>query len=133
MVLGSSSGRTQQNACAVLQEVCRCGSGEQGCDKATSEEISVLLDTLQAPAQSVRDAALRVRLLLPALVILLCKLITISHSYHSFIMYSELRLTHLGFVTFFWSIIQFVYAILMVRLIYLGFVSLYESVNHVIP
>lgn len=59
---GSSSGRTQQNACAVLQEVCRCGSGEVGCDKATSEEISVLLDSLQAPAQSVRDAALRVRL-----------------------------------------------------------------------
>lgn len=50
----------QQNACAVLQEVCRCGSGEPGCDTATHEEISVLLDSLQAPAQSVRDAALRV-------------------------------------------------------------------------
>lgn len=50
----------QQNACAVLQEVCRCGSGEAGCDIATHEEISVLLDSLQAPAQSVRDAALRV-------------------------------------------------------------------------
>ena len=58
---GSCSGRTQQNACVVLQEVCRCGSGEVGCDKATSAEISVLLDSLQAPAQSVRDAALRVR------------------------------------------------------------------------
>lgn len=58
-VISNSSGRTQQNACAVLQEVCRCGSGEIGCDTATPEEISVLLDTLQAPAQSVRDAALR--------------------------------------------------------------------------
>lgn len=58
-VISSCSGRTQQNACVVLQEICRCGSGELGCDKATSDEISVLLDSLQAPAQSVRDAALR--------------------------------------------------------------------------
>ncbi|XP_071537961.1 stalled ribosome sensor GCN1 [Panulirus ornatus] len=58
-VISNSSGRTQQTACAVLQEVCRCGSGELGCDTATSEEIDILLDTLQAPAQSVRDAALR--------------------------------------------------------------------------
>ncbi|KAG7170707.1 eIF-2-alpha kinase activator GCN1-like 1 [Homarus americanus] len=58
-VISESTGRTQQNACAVLQEVCRCGSGEIGCDTASPEEISVLLDTLQAPAQSVRDAALR--------------------------------------------------------------------------
>ncbi|KAK3887663.1 hypothetical protein Pcinc_008247 [Petrolisthes cinctipes] len=58
-VISKSSGRIQQNACAVLQEVCRCGSGESGCDTASLEEISVLLDSLQAPAQSVRDAALR--------------------------------------------------------------------------
>ncbi|XP_068244259.1 stalled ribosome sensor GCN1 [Palaemon carinicauda] len=58
-VISSSTGRTQQTACAVLQDVCRCGSGDIGCDIATSEEISVLLDKLQAPAVSVRDAALR--------------------------------------------------------------------------
>ncbi|KAK7073636.1 eIF-2-alpha kinase activator GCN1 [Halocaridina rubra] len=58
-VISNTSGRTQQTACAVLQEVCRCGSGEIGCDKASTEEIYVLLDKLQAPAQSVRDAALR--------------------------------------------------------------------------
>lgn len=73
MIPGSSSGRTQQNACAVLQEVCRCGSGEPGCDKATLEEICVLLDTLQAPAQSVRDAALRVKLIHTVFVISFCQ------------------------------------------------------------
>lgn len=58
-VISTSSGRTQMTACAVLEDVCRCGSGEPGTDVATPEEIEVLLDTLTAPAESVRDAALR--------------------------------------------------------------------------
>lgn len=57
---GTNSGRTQQTACTVLEEMCQCGSGDIGCDKASLEEINVLLDALQSPHQAVRDAALRV-------------------------------------------------------------------------
>ena len=62
-MLGTQEGRTQQNACAVLQDVCLCASGKSGCDRASKEEISILLNTLTAPAQSVRDASLRVCIL----------------------------------------------------------------------
>lgn len=58
---GTSSGRTQQTACAVLEEMCQCASGDIGCDKASLDEINVLLNALQVPQQAVRDAALRVR------------------------------------------------------------------------
>ncbi|XP_037791429.1 eIF-2-alpha kinase activator GCN1-like [Penaeus monodon] len=60
-VISTSSGRTQQTACAVLEEMCHCASGDIGCDKASLDEINVLLNALQTPQQAVRDAALRVR------------------------------------------------------------------------
>ncbi|ROT65240.1 Translational activator GCN1 [Penaeus vannamei] len=58
-VISTSSGRTQQTACAVLEEMCQCASGDIGCDKASLDEINVLLNALQVPQQAVRDAALR--------------------------------------------------------------------------
>lgn len=58
-VIGSNAGRTHNMACGVLCEVCACGSGGSGCHKATSHEISTLLETLTAPSSSVREAALR--------------------------------------------------------------------------
>ncbi|KAB7504018.1 eIF-2-alpha kinase activator GCN1 [Armadillidium nasatum] len=58
-IISTREGRLQQRACAVLQDVSLCASGLPGCDRASQEEISILLNTLTAPAQSVRDASLR--------------------------------------------------------------------------
>ncbi|XP_071447058.1 stalled ribosome sensor GCN1 [Hetaerina americana] len=52
-------GRVQQQAMAALLEVAASGSGQDGCARASPEEIDCLLVALQDSAAAVRDAALR--------------------------------------------------------------------------
>ena len=57
---GTASGRVQQKACGALLELAAAAAGEEGCAVAGRAELTVLLDALRSPVDSVRDAALRV-------------------------------------------------------------------------
>lgn len=58
-LISNTSGRIQSQAAACLLDVTSCLSENEGCAKATINEIDVLLDALQNPIVVVRDAALR--------------------------------------------------------------------------
>lgn len=58
-VIGQTTGRMQQAAIFALQDVARCASNtEPGSCIAQQEEIDVLLEALQSPAVSTREAAI---------------------------------------------------------------------------
>ncbi|XP_064653044.1 stalled ribosome sensor GCN1-like [Lineus longissimus] len=67
-IIGTGGGKVHQTACAVLAEVANSGSGNAGCAEAEQDEVDALLKALQAPAASVREAAL---LALQAMVLVL--------------------------------------------------------------
>lgn len=59
-VIGQTTGRMQQAAIFALQDVARCASNaEPGSCIAQQEEIDVLLEALQSPAVSSREAAIQ--------------------------------------------------------------------------
>ncbi|GBP56848.1 eIF-2-alpha kinase activator GCN1 [Eumeta japonica] len=61
---GSTTGRIQTQCTAALLETATCASGEEGCCKASVEEVQCLLVGLQSPMEVVRDAVLRALLCL---------------------------------------------------------------------
>lgn len=58
-LISDTSGRVQSQAVACLLDVTSCLSKNEGCAKATMNEIDVLLEALQRPIVVVRDTALR--------------------------------------------------------------------------
>ncbi|XP_005190412.2 stalled ribosome sensor GCN1 [Musca domestica] len=67
------SGRVQNQAVTALLEVAKCKSGENYCSTANREEIKLFLDALEDSLETVRDAALRVLLILQKAVEDVCK------------------------------------------------------------
>ncbi|XP_071180493.1 stalled ribosome sensor GCN1-like [Mytilus edulis] len=58
-VITTSVSKLQQMASVGLTEVAESISGEEGCAKATPEEINILLDALMSPCTAGRDAAVQ--------------------------------------------------------------------------
>jgi hypothetical protein len=59
-IIGTGGGKVHQMASEVLLEVANSASGNEGCAEAEQDEVDSLLEALQAPAASVREAALLV-------------------------------------------------------------------------
>ena len=61
-IIGSTSGRVQQQAARTLLDTATSASGDEGCTTPEPGEITALLEALQSSASPCREASLMVSL-----------------------------------------------------------------------
>ncbi|XP_073812308.1 lethal (3) 80Fj [Musca autumnalis] len=71
-IVRTHSGRVQNQAIAALLEVAKCNSGESYCSLANKKEITLFSEALEESMETVRDAALRVLLVLKKAIEMVC-------------------------------------------------------------
>ena len=60
-VISTSITKLQQLANTALVEMARCASGEEGCAKASREDINALLNSLTSTCTACRESCLQVK------------------------------------------------------------------------